>query len=155
MSIEERRKYACDVCGNWPDEDGTLEHGKGCYTQSEDGGGNEYVEEADEHPEAIKAVSEGTRLAYLFRDQDGNTIASGIATVGAPESPLQLMEENGRMRLRVRTPLVNPGNTLDIHIAPVAKNSDGTEYAFFPGTNPAPTFQAEWDADLCEKRDAT
>jgi hypothetical protein len=46
---ERRQRYACKVCGNWPDEDGDLEHGKGCYTQSEDGGGSEFVEmEEDE-----------------------------------------------------------------------------------------------------------
>ena len=39
LSYEERREYACDVCGNVPDEAGFIEHGKGCYTQSEDGGG--------------------------------------------------------------------------------------------------------------------
>jgi hypothetical protein len=44
--------YACKVCGNAPDETGTLEHGRGCYTQDEDGGGSEYIEEADKsrHP---------------------------------------------------------------------------------------------------------
>ena len=39
-----REKYACDVCGNVPDENGIIEHGKGCYTQSEDGGGTSVVE---------------------------------------------------------------------------------------------------------------
>ena len=39
--------WACDICGNWADEHGFLEHGKGCYTQSEDGGGTSYHEEAD------------------------------------------------------------------------------------------------------------
>jgi hypothetical protein len=44
--------YACKVCGNAHDETGTLEHGRGCYTQDEDGGGSEYIEEADKsrHP---------------------------------------------------------------------------------------------------------
>ncbi len=31
-----------------PDEEGVLSHGRGCYTQSEDGGGDEYIEECDE-----------------------------------------------------------------------------------------------------------
>lgn len=35
----------CDVCGNTPDEDGVIEHGRGCHTQSADGGGIERVEE--------------------------------------------------------------------------------------------------------------
>lgn len=37
----------CDVCGNRPNNDGVLEHGRGCYTQSEDGGGTEYFPEYD------------------------------------------------------------------------------------------------------------
>lgn len=39
----DRRRHACKVCGNEPDRFGALEHGKGCYTQSEDGGGTSYV----------------------------------------------------------------------------------------------------------------
>jgi len=44
LSYEEREPYACDVCSNVPDEDGWIEHGKGCYTESEDGGGSSHVE---------------------------------------------------------------------------------------------------------------
>lgn len=33
----------CKVCGNEPDEDGVLHHGRGCYVVSEDGGGETYV----------------------------------------------------------------------------------------------------------------
>ena len=44
LSYKEREVYACDVCGNVPDEEGVIEHGKGCYTQSEDGGGLSFVE---------------------------------------------------------------------------------------------------------------
>ena len=47
LSYEEREDYACDVCGNVPDEDGCIEHGKGCYTQSEDGGGFSCVDFED------------------------------------------------------------------------------------------------------------
>ncbi len=47
-SYEFRLQFACKVCGNVPDEDGWLEHGRGCYTQSSDGGGGEYVAEAVE-----------------------------------------------------------------------------------------------------------
>lgn len=42
----DRKDFACKVCGNYPDEDGMLNHGRGCYTQSEDGGGKEFIEEA-------------------------------------------------------------------------------------------------------------
>ncbi len=44
LSYKEREEYACDVCSNVPDEEGTIEHGRGCYTQSEDGGGVSYVD---------------------------------------------------------------------------------------------------------------
>ncbi len=45
---------ACDVCGNYPDHHGNLEHGRGCYTQSEDGGGTSYIEP----PGLAEAVAE-------------------------------------------------------------------------------------------------
>lgn len=35
----------CKVCGNTPNDEGELEHGKGCYTQGEDGGGSEFADE--------------------------------------------------------------------------------------------------------------
>lgn len=41
MSRDE--EFACEICGNIPDEDGVLEHGRGCYKVSEDGGGTEYI----------------------------------------------------------------------------------------------------------------
>jgi len=34
---------ACDVCGNEPDAEGWLHHGKGCYVVNEDGGGSTSV----------------------------------------------------------------------------------------------------------------
>lgn len=36
-------KYQCGVCGNKPDSEGVLQHGRGCFTLSEEGGGEEYV----------------------------------------------------------------------------------------------------------------
>ncbi len=44
LTYEQREAYACKVCGNVPDECGTLDHGRGCYVVSEDGGGSSYVE---------------------------------------------------------------------------------------------------------------
>jgi len=41
---EGKAMYACKVCGNVPDDDGILSHGRGCYVISEDGGGEEFVE---------------------------------------------------------------------------------------------------------------
>ena len=45
--------YACKVCGAVPDATGVIEHGRGCYTQSEDGGGISYVEEADNSEDGL------------------------------------------------------------------------------------------------------
>lgn len=39
-------RYACNVCQNVPDADGALEHGRGCYVMSSDGGGTEFIPEA-------------------------------------------------------------------------------------------------------------
>lgn len=39
-----RQQFACKCCGNVPDEKGELEHGRGCYALSEDGGGCESIE---------------------------------------------------------------------------------------------------------------
>ena len=44
LTYEQRQAYACKVCGNVPDEDGMIEHGRGCYVVSEDGGGESWVE---------------------------------------------------------------------------------------------------------------
>jgi hypothetical protein len=44
MAAEERKRHECKICGNTPDEYGAIEHGKGCHTQSEDGGGTSHVE---------------------------------------------------------------------------------------------------------------
>ena len=43
LSYEYREQFACDVCGNVPDETGMIEHGRGCYVVSADGGGETWV----------------------------------------------------------------------------------------------------------------
>jgi hypothetical protein len=48
------RDYSCKVCGNKPGADGVLEHGSGCYTQSEDGGGSEFIPDAVTTPPAAQ-----------------------------------------------------------------------------------------------------
>jgi len=35
--------HACKVCQNVPDEDGYLQHGRGCYVIDSDGGGTDYI----------------------------------------------------------------------------------------------------------------
>ena len=51
LTYEQREKYACDVCGNVPDEDGCIEHGRGCYVVNEDGGGITLVDFDEEQPQ--------------------------------------------------------------------------------------------------------
>lgn len=41
---EQFEPHGCDVCGNTPDAEGLIEHGRGCYTQHEDGGGTSYAD---------------------------------------------------------------------------------------------------------------
>lgn len=45
----EREKFTCKVCGNVPDETGLLEHGRGCFVVSEDGGGTEWIHMGCDH----------------------------------------------------------------------------------------------------------
>ena len=35
----EHERESCEICGNTPDEIGMIEHGRGCFAVSEDGGG--------------------------------------------------------------------------------------------------------------------
>lgn len=48
LTYEQRQCYACKVCGCVPNEEGERVHGRGCYTLSADGGGEDYVE-FDQH----------------------------------------------------------------------------------------------------------
>ena len=43
-TYEQRKRWECKCCGNIPNEDGEIEHGRGCYTQSEDGGGSSCID---------------------------------------------------------------------------------------------------------------
>lgn len=74
LSYEKREPYACDVCGNVPDETGMIEHGKGCLTQDENGGGESWVEFAKEDLVPVK-IEELVKAAediqsYLYRHND-------------------------------------------------------------------------------------
>jgi hypothetical protein len=44
ISYESRAMFACDVCGNVPNGEGVLEHGRGCFVASADGGGDSFVD---------------------------------------------------------------------------------------------------------------
>lgn len=86
-----RQRFECKICSNVPDEEGLLEHGRGCYTQSEDGGGSEFIEEAiDEKAEALRRrerelLSEHNRLYPTATNQ---FIWAMPANAAATPSPL-------------------------------------------------------------------
>ncbi len=56
----------CDVCGNTPDEEGLIEHGRGCYTQDEDGGGTSY---ADYTARYYALLDRELKLFVAYRDR--------------------------------------------------------------------------------------
>ncbi len=56
LTYKQRSCYPCKVCGAVPDEDGMRTHGRGCYTQSADGGGEDWVE-FDQHFYLMKTYS--------------------------------------------------------------------------------------------------
>ncbi len=63
MSYEQRQNYACKVCGNYPDKDGNLEHGRGCYVVDADGGGITFVEEVMDAAAPARPVFSPTMIA--------------------------------------------------------------------------------------------
>lgn len=65
---EHRRRQCCDVCGNVPDEYGIIDHGDGCYTQSENGGGTSSVD-LEPYPEMHK----GCQCDLRDRQWDGHS----------------------------------------------------------------------------------
>jgi hypothetical protein len=63
--------YACDVCGNRPDIDGDLRHGRGCYVVDEDGGGTSYAEFDRRHLENTIAAAIASARAAWQAEQRG------------------------------------------------------------------------------------
>jgi len=84
--------FACDVCGARPDADGDVDHGRGCFTQSADGGGFSYEEEMDRSldprrklisPASSTATSRMTPLiVHAARTLPNASIASTHTTTG-------------------------------------------------------------------------
>jgi len=62
---EPERDYSCKVCSNKPDADGWLEHGSGCYTQSAEGGGSEFIPDAV-YPPPAAPVQEPVKRWAVF-----------------------------------------------------------------------------------------
>lgn len=90
-----RDHLACKVCGNTPDETGEIEHGRGCYVASEDGGGSSFVElTAPPQPVALDTNSRcnliGRQIAEAvfdraWHDQDGEPrMRFGLANKNKP-----------------------------------------------------------------------
>lgn len=50
------KEYACGICGNVPDENGVLEHAKGCYTENSDGGGYSFLEFTEKDTLKLKEI---------------------------------------------------------------------------------------------------
>jgi hypothetical protein len=64
------RDFSCKVCGNKPNSDGELEHGKGCYTQDENGGGSEFISDAVTAPQPAQDVDYWIREATAARQAE-------------------------------------------------------------------------------------
>ena len=76
MTSAEREMLACKVCGNLPEDDGMIEHGRGCYVVCEDGGGVSYVE-------VPRATVQGD-LETMKIDDDGK-LSSDLSLIGDDE----------------------------------------------------------------------
>jgi hypothetical protein len=63
--VPEQRNYSCKVCGNKPDYEGVLEHGRGCYVMQSEGGGSEYIAAACKKPEQEPVGDEWTPCMKL------------------------------------------------------------------------------------------
>lgn len=95
----DRKQFACKVCGNWPNEEGELEHGRGCYTQSEDGGGLEFIEGAiDEKAEALRS-----RERELWNYGMPNT---WVERIKPPFDCIQCIDEETISRERAAIPIL-------------------------------------------------
>jgi hypothetical protein len=62
VPAEVRQNYACKVCGNYPDEEGVLDHGRGCYMLDENGGGSEYIDPPEHLPQSLTPTPPAKRL---------------------------------------------------------------------------------------------
>jgi hypothetical protein len=65
VPAEVRQNYACKVCGNYPDEEGVLDHGRGCYMLDENGGGSEYIDPPEHLPQPLTPAPPTKRLEEL------------------------------------------------------------------------------------------
>lgn len=88
----QERDFSCKVCGNKPNSDGELEHGKGCYTQDENGGGSEFISDAVTAPQpAQEPVREALKLALGALDSENPDIQcrAALAIRAALAQPAQ------------------------------------------------------------------
>ncbi len=95
-----RYKYddpSCDVCGNMPDEDGVIEHGRGCYVVNEDGGGSS---PAESNPRYV-ALRARERELWNY-GQPG----TWVDRIKPPFVCIQCIEEETISRERARDPVL-------------------------------------------------
>jgi hypothetical protein len=79
VPAEVRQNYACKVCSNYPDEEGVLDHGRGCYMIDENGGGSEYIEMDHPTPAPLKPLASGERSENLLKIAEGETAVADKA----------------------------------------------------------------------------
>ncbi len=82
--------FECEACGNTPDEDGYLKHGKGCFVVSEDGGGSTYVS----HERMVQAATaaQKERDAQIAEDGYLNLSPSSLETREAVAAAIRSQE---------------------------------------------------------------
>jgi hypothetical protein len=84
VPAEVRQNYACKVCSNYPDEEGVLDHGRGCYMIDENGGGSEYVDPPEHLPQhatpaPLKPLEGDERSEKLLKIAEGETAVADKA----------------------------------------------------------------------------
>jgi hypothetical protein len=63
--------FECDVCCARPDAEGDVSHGRGCYTQHEDGGGTSHEEEMDRSRDPREVARRARRSMASYRAEHG------------------------------------------------------------------------------------
>jgi hypothetical protein len=83
VPAEVRQNYACKVCSNYPDEEGVLDHGRGCYMIDENGGGSEYIEMDHPTPAPLKPLASDITQEQANELQDilRTLVPSGVALI--------------------------------------------------------------------------
>jgi hypothetical protein len=120
----------CDVCGNQPDEEGMLRHGRGCYVVESDGGGSTYCEPQFDHVIIGGESGHGARtcriewIRSLVRQCREAGVACFVKQLGA----------NPMARSSFTAPCLSGGNAIN--------------YVNWKTTDPKGVDPKEWPEDL-------